>query len=1021
MSANVGLFLAGLWQRRWLSLLVLTVAVVGAAAASMGPPYAEAARTAIVRDAFRDAPSSARGLMVTYAPDPQLRVDESLIEEATGIPPAFSTISGAELYSSLVKDPINEIGVIWRDGACRHLRLVDGRCPSDVAEVVGSRITAEHYGWVIGDKLLIQALDQPRKRTPLTLTGLYEPRNPDEPYWLGLPYFPDTTGATAIDLEDRLFDPLFTPEETFTSTRGGQVRWLTTTTLLVDLDRVSGSDAEALEDAVPRTRERMVEAPRDPDVSPPIVFSDMERLAGRAVRAQATLGVPIAVVVIQLVVLSWLVLFFGIVDLVQARRTEFGLARLRGVTRPGMWRLALGETTVLLLAAIPIGVLVGRFATSAITRALFSHDIPIESGSGAWAAAAASVAGGLIAAGFAANSIALAPVGTLLRRSRTHASDRSWIPDVVALCLIAIGLFQLTSREPIGSFRSDATSLLLPGLITLAAALLISRLLPWAAHAAYRRSKGKSVGRYLAARQLARSPQTPSAVIVIVAAFGLATFAVSAWSVAQRNQLAVARAQNGAATVFVVQPPEEMSVVDLVDEIDPEGRSAAGVAVFESSTRMLAVDTERLERVAYWGDDFADRPFSELLERIRPPTAPPVELSGQMLRVDVDASRVGVDNITLSATLEFPNRLTPVDLVLRPTSGRTGIYEARISRDCRPSCELRALKVRSSSTVPQTAQTEELLFRSLEVRDENGWTEVDAGLDDAARWRAHVPAGQLEAGIAGSDKGLTLTFLSSVETDAVVATHPAALPALTVGSVAPDPGGNDVHGLDSQEMLVGSVGRVDGLPGADGPTAMVDHGLAEAVAYGTIPTVEHQVWAAPGAADRVRKALREQGVAVPVERTVPQLVAAFERQGPGLAMRLLLAASVAAAFLALARGVYGLYATRRRRTYEFAALSVLGVSRRTQKATLLLEQAVTLGTGAIAGAAAGMIAAAVAVPRIPQFAIRPITPPITNSPDMGLVLAVVAVSMVAVALASILSSQALFRHLRMEQLREAPP
>jgi predicted lysophospholipase L1 biosynthesis ABC-type transport system permease subunit len=181
------------------------------------------------------------------------------------------------------------------------------------------------------------------------------------------------------------------------------------------------------------------------------------------------------------------------------------------------------------------------------------------------------------------------------------------------------------------------------------------------------------------------------------------------------------------------------------------------------------------------------------------------------------------------------------------------------------------------------------------------------------------------------------------------------------------------------------------------------------------------VWVARGAEERIKRALQDLGVTITRENRVEELVRRFNQQGPGLAMVLLLASAGLAALLAMARAAFGLYATRRRRTYELAALSVIGVPRRAPRGTLLIEQGITLGIGVLAGVVAGAVAASIALPRIPQFGIPPVTPPLTYTPD-ALVLGGIAVAAaIAVAVVTVFTSEAICRSMQVAQLREAPP
>lgn len=1032
-----GLTVRGLWQRRWLSLVVFCVAAIAAAAAAMGPTYAGAARTAILRDAFAEARPGAQGIMVIYRP--RLTPPEDLADAlgATGIPQAFhAPVRGAELASGVLGKP-NAVKLIWRDAACARLRLLSGRCPSGPGEVVASKATSKRYGWTVGRRALLGALvpprplggtpegDAPPERAhpfPLTVVGIYEPRDPGEAYWFDLPYFPDSTGrAEYLPEGGRLYDPVFTEHATLEWARSAAAPWSFTVTLFVDPRRLTGDDARTLHAAPQRIRDR---ATGRASLAPATVLSAMEATASRALRDMGALGVPVALVTLELEALCWLVLFLAVADLVRARRLEIGLARLRGLSRGRVWRFGLGEPVVLLVAALPAGALATWPIAASLSRVVLAPDIRVSVGWFAATAATAAIVGGLLAAGLAARATLTTPVTEQWRRSRWHPGRRSWVPDAIVLALVAAGLVELTAGGVVTNpSRQHAAGLLVPALMAVGVALVAARALPYACRAAFSVTRRRGgIGAFLAVRQIARAPGTANAVIVLAASFALATFAVSVWSVTATNHREVARTHNGAATVLDVTPPEGSSLPHLVARADPGGRSAAAVAIHDRGARLLAVDTRRVAHVAHWEPGFAGRPLAELLPRLRPPAAPRITLSGDEIRVTVDPRRVPDPAFSLLVDLELPSRTGRVTLALsRAHHSESDVLVRRLSLACHQSCELRGFTVESSDEGPAGAALAELLVRKVEVRSAGRWRTLDAGLTESWRWRAESPSENVRPKTAGTPEGLKLTFLTGAETLAVAATHPATLPAITVGRVGPEPGGSKLFGLDGLGQQVSPVARARAAPGATGPTALVDYELADRAAFGVSSQVEYQVWVAPGAASRVKKALQDQGGAVTGERTVEDLVRRFNRQGPGLAMVLLLASAAAAAALAMARAVLGLYATGRRRTYELAALGAAGVSSRAQRGALLIEQAVTLGVGALAGVLAGVAAAGIALPRVPQFTIQPATPPLTYMPDPLVLGGAPAAAALAVALVAVLTTEAIRKSVRVEQLREAPP
>ena len=115
-----------------------------------------------------------------------------------------------------------------------------------------------------------------------------------------------------------------------------------------------------------------------------------------------------------------------------------------------------------------------------------------------------------------------------------------------------------------------------------------------------------------------------------------------------------------------------------------------------------------------------------------------------------------------------------------------------------------------------------------------------------------------------------------------------------------------------------------------------------------------------------------------------------------------------------------LHLAGRRRTYEVAALSALGVRRRTLLLSLVAEQGLLLLFGIGVGVAAGLVGALLALPDVPEFADTPVTPPQLYGVHAGPLVVTIGVVVVLLAAVIALGSANLLRSARYEQLREAP-
>ncbi|WP_157099776.1 FtsX-like permease family protein [Microbispora sp. ATCC PTA-5024] len=994
--------LRGLWRRRWLSLALLVVAAVTVASASLGPLYAQAARTAVLRNALDGVPPDQRGWRVTTVHD-----DAADLARAVSAPYLRPPVLGAELLSP---DPRGDrtYPLMWQDGQCGHVTLIRGRCPRSAMEIMVTRAS----GFRIGDGVKLTSIrtraGTENRLVPLRVVGVYR-ADPGDDFWFGRNLFTQTAGVSEGN-----GDPLLTVPETRalsglppgqrTSDAASGSAWTAYAIVYTDPAALTGADLDGLE----AVHARLAAMGRSGDVV--TVFTRMADTLDAVRRQIGSLSVPVTLVTLQLVALGWLLLFLTVRDLAAARAPETALARLRGLGTARMWAFGLSEPVALLLAALPIGLAAGWVVAARMAAEFLRGDVPVTPDGPSLLYGPAAAAGGLLAAAAAARGAVTRPVVEQWRRT-PRARRRTWIPEAVVIAVAAVGLVELLAGGPLsGSPGGGAGALLAPGLLALASALLARRLLPLACAALFRltRSRG-GIAPFLAVRQIARGGATGSTVIVLGPGLGLAVFAVAAWSVTSRNFAEVARVHNGAETVYVVRATDAAALRRISDAIP----DSAPVVRLPGPPVMLATDPARFAAVALWRPSYAGgHALEDLVPRLAAPVAPRVPLSGERIRVRVLGGELPAGwTAVLYASVRVPGQALLSEIPLaRPRPGRA-TYEWGLPRACRTGgCELRGLRVETTpaGTVDYEHQPGDLLVTGLDVRRGDRWTPVDAGLGDRARWRP---------GVAGGP-GLVLSMsLWGGPSAAVPATYPDPLPALADGT----PGNRKLPGLDDAHG-VGYAAAVSAaaVPGLDAPGGLVDLELADRAAYGYSDKAEFQIWAAPGRAAPVLRGLRAAGVPVLATRTVDGLRTGFAGQGPGLALILLVVAAGAAAVLALGRAVLALYVAARRRTLELAALEAAGARTGPLRRALLIEQAVTLTWASLAGVLAGVLAARVALPRMPEFTEPPSTPALVYTITPGPVVLVGAAALVACLVAAAVTAELLLRGVRVERLREAP-
>src|SRR5689334_12787703 len=165
------LVLRGLWWRRGLTASVLAVATLTTAAAAVGPLYARAASELILHDHLVGAGSDA-GLRIRR--DVMTTDSTGLNRFAHQLPrpgdlPGFDRVVPTLYTTKKFGASLDNFGtgavstaLLWKQGVCRHLVLVSGRCPTRPNEALASERTvgAGIFHWKVGHRLYIGPLHQ---------------------------------------------------------------------------------------------------------------------------------------------------------------------------------------------------------------------------------------------------------------------------------------------------------------------------------------------------------------------------------------------------------------------------------------------------------------------------------------------------------------------------------------------------------------------------------------------------------------------------------------------------------------------------------------------------------------------------------------------------------------------------------------------------------------------------------------------------------------------------------------------
>ena len=559
------------------------------------------------------------------------------------------------------------------------------------------------------------------------------------------------------------------------------------------------------------------------------------------------------------------------------------------------------------------------------------------------------------------------------------------------------------------------------------------RLLPVLCRGLARRTRAaRGLAVFLAARQVARRPVGLRLAALLAVAVGLATFAVAGESVALANRTARAQTELGAARVASVQLDAGVDPVAAAAKADPDGRWAMAAATWLPDGgdsvvgTVLGVDGSRLAKVGYAA---AGGPsLSELAHTIQAAPVAPIVITAPRVRVHVRATGLAGDKRPyLELNLRTAQRpFYAVDSTSIVDGDRT--YAVPVS--CATGCTLVGLTWNRSIDA-QDPQSGTITLTGIDVGRGDSWMPLDIGLRKPGSWRAAVATGQASDRVQVSATGVADRFTNrnGGYGGIVYASSPSPMPAIATRksiAVPPPPVAGTTPPTTVPTVLDSTytpayfhvVRYTPVLP------AVLDNGVVMDVRYllselpGFVTEAQWQVWLGPDAPADAATRLGAVGIHVEHVRTQRARLAQLGRQGPALALLLLVVCAIVGTVLAVGGTAISISASSRRRTYEIAALRAVGVPRRSLFGAGAVEQLLLLGAAAVLGIPAGWVAARLAMPVIPEFADR--TPIALNYVPAVIPTALFAVAFVVLlTVTSLLAARALIRTAAPSRLREA--
>ena len=1023
---------AALWRRAG-SLAVLAAAAVAFAASCLGPLWATASEDAVGSAAVARASADERSVAVSAAGNQGLQV-ESLIpalavraaQTAAALPPAAdralpvarTSLASASRQQVRAGEWEALAPLVWQDGGCESLRLVAGRCPRAQDQVALSSRSAVLLrvspGGVVELPQLAGEPEVAGRGTPFPtryrVVGVYLPGDAEDVQWAGTGWF-SFTARPSTDVRDALppvLDAVLTTRDLLDV--------LAVTPVVAQVQRTLDASARSALD-----RARLEAELRDWEVrttteSDLLVRTPVLRLLTELREDGSTTRRTAVLLGLQLLLLACWGLSSVVSSSVSARTADTALGGLRGLRRRTTIALGLAEPLLLVLVALPLGLLLGTGVTAALASVALPGDVALRAdGVLGWSVAAAA-AGAALAVALGVRRALVAPVLQQLGGGAVHAGTGPWalVGEAVVVALAVAAVVELARGDGAG----DGTGLLAPALTGIALGVLLARVLRVALLLAVRWTRDRgSPSAFLAVRGGARRGGTTVLVALLAVTVSVAVYAAGVLAVGDTQRAAQAEMETGAAAVYEVAPLPVSRLLAAVDEVDPGGSRLAAAARRDSTRgagfeRVVAVDAERLAAVAAWRPEWASTGVGALAGALRPPTEPPLVVSGERLE--------------LTVLTEPDSDSTRGELVLRlrtaigaDVSVRLGEVEDRSEPqvlavdlpDCTGGCAVTSIGVLALPSDFQRSLVGTVTWQRLVVDGE----EVPGAFDDEDAWRAVLPVPADTSPFAvpttrleGRRSGLEVRYAELPDRDVVIARAdvPAHVPVLAAGGTELRPVGQDdlVYslGLDAEPTTARVVGRAAVLPwlGTDG--SLADLATLDRASAGVDDSAVLEVWSSAPVSERTAEALRVAGLEVVATRSAASRTTALQEAGSARVLLLLPALAAAAVVVAgFAMAAQALSAARTR-AVESAALAAVGVAPGVSRRAGLLEALGAVATAAVAGGAAALLSLDLTAGDVVRAGLRaPLAPLPDRVPTLALLSAGTLVVLALVVLAAV--------------------
>ena len=567
--------------------------------------------------------------------------------------------------------------VYYLTGLVERAQLLQGEWPSGTGapgqpvDVAVDQLGAQLLQMDVGETMEVFPATIFDEAVPIRvrIAGIFQQTDPEDEFWYGLSY-------ASSKKDDRwTLIPLYTAEEALITRVLGSYPSLyaeTTWHLFPDHEKLRAEHIVEIQGLIAQIERAVSVGLKNSSYSIRLdtLLRDFEEellLAGLPLLLMLFLVTGILVYYLSLVA--------GLI--VRSRTVEIAMLKSRGATMWQLGVLGLGEGLLLAIPAVVAGPFLALGLVELLGVIFFQFSgtegiltgIPVDLSLPAFLM---GIAGGALAVlVFTVSTLAASRRGNVEARqsgARPPTSNllHRYYLDVALLAVIGLVWWQLQSRgaflvQSLGSseLSIDYTLLLGPVLGLLAAGLIVLRLFPWAAALLARIAEPFGPPWVVhVIRHLSRDPMTPAMLVVLVMlATSLGIMGSVFSTTLERGQRERAMYEAGADLRFQVSPGSvsaplagSLGVLDGVDGLAEAYRTPAYLTTtgFSTSAALLAVDSDSIDDVAWFRDDFASgRSIEELADLLKGTTptdsaAPPHSDAGGGIPIPADATALAV-------------------------------------------------------------------------------------------------------------------------------------------------------------------------------------------------------------------------------------------------------------------------------------------------------------------------------------------------------------------------------------------